>query len=168
MTAASADLVALSQNFAAASGQPFAQAASALVSSFASQIAQMAQSMAPVKTGALRESIQIQQSGPLSATIGPQKIYGSYQEFGTATRGEFGGSAYTIRPKKPGGMLVFTIDGKKIVTRQVTHPGIRPHPYMRPAFERVVTPFGQSLAELGGSYVKYGPNAPQALGGKAA
>jgi hypothetical protein len=35
---------------------------------------------------------------------------------------------------------------------------------MRPAFERVVTPFGQSLAELGGSYVVYGPNAPKSLG----
>jgi HK97 gp10 family phage protein len=128
----------------------------------------MAQSMAPVKTGALRNSVSIQQSSALSATIGPNVGYGAYQEFGTASRGEFGGSAYTIRPKNPNGWLVFTIDGKKIVTKKVTHPGVRPHPYMRPAFERVITPFGQSLAELAGSYVKYGPNAPTSLQGSAA
>lgn len=164
MSVAYGDLTQLSANFAAASGQPFYQAAQQLVDSYAVQIQALAMSLAPVKTGALRDSITISKPDALSAVIGPTRPYGLYQEMGTASRGEFGGAPYVIRPKKPGGYLVFTVNGKKVITRKVTHPGIPPHPYMRPAFERMLTPFGQSLAELGGSYVVYGPNAPASLG----
>jgi HK97 gp10 family phage protein len=165
MTVAYADLTGLSQNFARASGQPFAQAAARLVSSYGHQVAALAQSFAPVRSGALKNSITVHFPSPLTAIIGPAESihYAAYQEFGTRTRGEFGGSAYEIRPKKPGGVLVFYVNGTKVVTRRVkAHPGVPPHPYLRPAFERIVTPFGRSLAELGGSYVLYGPNAPAA------
>lgn len=166
--AAYADLTQLSQNFAAASGQSFYASAHKLVNSYAQQIASTAQAYAPVRTGALRDSISVKHLSGLTAVIGPNVPYGTYQEFGTGTRGEFGGSVYIIKPRSPGGVLVFNVNGKRVVAREVHHPGIRPHPYMRPAFERVVTPFGQSLAELGGSYVKYGPHAPMSLGGAAA
>jgi HK97 gp10 family phage protein len=156
-----ADLSGLAENFARASGQDFRTAASDLVNSYAVQTASLAQSFAPVKSGTLRDAISIQRPDPLTAIIGPQHVdYAGYQEFGTRTRGEFGGAAYTIRPKKPGGMLKFTVNGRTVYARVVQHPGIPPHPYMRPAFERIVTPFGQSLAQLGASYVKYGQYAP--------
>jgi HK97 gp10 family phage protein len=161
MSVAYADLSGLAENFARASGQSFAAAAADLVNSYAAQTAALAQSYAPVDTGALRDAITISRPSPLTAVIGPARIpYAVYQEFGTASRGEFGGSVYTIRPKKPGGVLVFTVNGRTVYAKEVKHPGIPPHPYMRPAFERIVTPFGQSLAELGGSYVKYGQYAP--------
>lgn len=165
MTVAYADLTGLSANFAAASGQSFAHAAAELVTSYGQQVCQTAQSLAPIKTGALKESITVQHPSPLTAVIGPARSihYAAYQEFGTRTRGEFGGAAYEITPKKPGGVLAFRVGGKLVITKKVRqHPGIPPHPYLRPAFERVVTPFGRSLAELGSSYVIYGPNAPAA------
>jgi phage gpG-like protein len=117
--------------------------------------------MAPVKTGRLRETITAHKTGPLTAVIGPQVPYGAYQEFGTATRGEFGGSVYEIRPKRPGGWLRFEVDGKVVFAKVVHHPGIAPRPYMRPALERIITPFGQSLAELGGTFIVYGPHQPE-------
>ena len=161
MSVAYADLTGLAENFRRASGQSFQAAAASLVNSYATQVAALAQSYAPVDTGALKDAITISRPTPLTAVIGPQNIkYAVYQEFGTATRGEFGGSMYEIRPKKPGGMLKFQVNGKTVYARVVKHPGIPPHPYMRPAFERIVTPFGESLAELGGSYVKYGQYAP--------
>ena len=161
MPAAYAELSGLADNFAHASGQSFRAAAAELVDSYAIQTASLAQSFAPVKTGDLRDSITVSRPSPLTAIIGPHVDYGPYQEFGTRTRGEFGGPpAYDIHPKKPGGMLKFQVGGKTVYARVVHHPGVRPHPYMRPAFERIVTPFGQSLAQLGGSYVKYGKYAP--------
>lgn len=163
MSVAYADLSGLSANFARASKQSFQQAASELVGSYAQQVASIAASMAPIKTGALKDSITVSHPSALTAVIGPAARigYARYQEFGTGTRGEFGGPAYKIEPKHPGGVLVFYINGKKIVTKKIkAHPGVPPHPFMRPAFERIVTPFGQSLAELGKSYVLYGPNAP--------
>lgn len=165
MSVAYADLTGLANNFAVASGQSFAAAAGELVGSYAAQVASIAQSLAPVKSGALKDSITVHRPSALSAVIGPATDihYAAYQEFGTRTRGEFGGSAYTIEPKRPGGVLVFYVNGHKVITKRVRqHPGIPPHPFMRPAFERIVTPFGQSLAELGSSYVLYGPNAPAA------
>ena len=103
------DLSGLAENFARASGQDFRAAAASLVDSYATQTASLAQSFAPVKTGALKDAITIQRPDPLTAIIGPTRVsYAIYQEFGTASRGEFGGSVYEIRPKKPGGMLKFT------------------------------------------------------------
>lgn len=163
MSVAYADVSGLAENFAAASGQSFRVAAEKLVDGYAQQCAALAASFAPVKTGALKDSITVSKRGQLTAIIGPDEPYETYQEFGTATRGEFGGPMYTIVPKKPGGVLVFQINGQTVFAKMVKHPGIPPHPYMRPAFERIITPFGQSLAQLGGSYVKYGPNAPAAV-----
>lgn len=163
MSVAYADLSGLSANFAAASGQSFTTAAAELVTSYGNQIAAMAQSYAPVRTGALKDSITVSHPSALSAVIGPARSihYAAYQEFGTRTRGEFGGPAYSIEARRPGGVLVFYVNGRKVITKKVrSHPGIPPHPYLRPAFERVVTPFGRSLAELGKSYVIYGPHAP--------
>jgi HK97 gp10 family phage protein len=160
MTAAFADLTNLSARFGAASGQSFATAAEKLVHSYGQQIAQVAQTMAPVRTGALRDSITVSYPAALTAVIGPHQPYAAYMEYGTASRGEFGGAVYTIRPKKPGGVLVFKVGGRTVYAKMVKHPGVPPHPYMRPAFERVITPFGQALGELGSSYVNYGPNQP--------
>jgi len=163
MSVAYADLTGLANNFAAASGQSFTAAAGELVGAYAAQVASVSQSMAPIKTGALKDSITVHRPSALTAVIGAATSlhYAAYQEFGTRTRGEFGGAAYEIVPRKPGGVLVFTVNGRKVFARKIRqHPGIPPHPFMRPSFERIVTPFGQSLAQLGKSYVIYGPHAP--------
>ena len=42
----------------------------------------LAKALAPVKTGALRDSIDVAQAGPLSCVIFDGVPYGKYQEFG--------------------------------------------------------------------------------------
>lgn len=37
---------------------------------------------------------------------------------------------HLIRPRKKGGVLVFTTHGKKVFTRLVKHPGTKPNPFM--------------------------------------
>lgn len=37
---------------------------------------------------------------------------------------------HLIRPRKKGGVLVFTTHGKKVFTRLVHHPGTKPNPFM--------------------------------------
>ena len=45
---------------------------------------------------------------------------------------------HTIRPKKAGGVLVFrTLDGRRIVTNRVQHPGARPNPFVARAARRI-------------------------------
>jgi len=50
---------------------------------------------------------------------------------------EKGSKPHVIRPRKPDGFLVFTINGKKIVTKQVKHPGTSAQHILRDA-ERLV------------------------------
>jgi HK97 gp10 family phage protein len=113
------------------------RAAQQIIQGTAEKVQAEAQSLAPIKSGALRNSITVRYVGALSAVIGPQVNYGVYQEFGTGTRGEFPTASYTITPKK-GQYLSFNVNGKKVVTRKVTHPGIPARPYMRPALANVL------------------------------
>lgn len=46
---------------------------------------------------------------------------------------EHGSRPHVIRPRDPNGFLMFTINGKKIVTREVHHPGTRPRHILRDA-----------------------------------
>jgi HK97 gp10 family phage protein len=95
----------------------------------------------PVRSGNLRRSLRIE-VGADKVTIGPdaeQAPYGGYVEFGTR--------AHDIVPRKPGGVLVFTVGGTKVFTRKVRHPGTRPQPYVVPAFEAWVDSLGTMAAE---------------------
>ena len=95
----------------------------------------------PVKTGTLRNSLQVRVEND-RVTIGPDPMmapYAGYVEFGT--------KPHEIRPKKPGGVLVFTINGTKVFTKLVHHPGTQPHPYVQPAFQAWVDSLGTMAAE---------------------
>lgn len=155
--AATADLTSLINNLQE-SPKIVETRAKELVKSTAEKVSQIARTKAPIRTGALRDSINIKYDGDLSATIGPSVDYGVYQEFGTASRGEFGGQPYTILPKK-GKYLVFTINGKKIFAKKVTHPGVKPKYYMRGSFETVLKPFIDELTEIGALSIVKGKNA---------
>jgi HK97 gp10 family phage protein len=158
--AASADLAALAADLSAASGQPMMTTASQIIQQAAQRVQAEAQTRAPVKTGRLKSSIAIRYIGPLTAIVGPNVDYAAYQEFGTGTRGEFPGPIYEIKPKKPGGVLVFKVGGKTVWARKVRHPGIKARPYMRPAFETVLgTDLLKRLADAGQAAILKGPNA---------
>ena len=124
---------------------------------YGAKIEALAKAKAPHKTGALKSSITHHASQD-SLVISAGASYAMYQEFGTASRGEFNGSPYEIRPKK-GKYLVFYVNGKRVVTKKVTHPGIPARPYLRPA---VMEGFGElfdKLAERGQAMILKGPNS---------
>jgi HK97 gp10 family phage protein len=158
MPAASADLYKLAERLSFASHEGINQAASEVVRTYAERIKTTAQSLAPIKTGALQHSIAIGYEGELKATIGPHVTYGVYQEFGTGTRGEFPTGPYQIKPKK-GKYLTFKINGQWVRVKMVNHPGIPAHPYMRPAVQQVLSDFADELAQAGALQITKGPNA---------
>ena len=160
--AATADLTTLLKNLQGAPAET-QKLMYDLVDKTASKVMQIARSKAPVRTGALRESINVKKPKPNIAVIGPDVEYGVYQEFGTASMGEFGGKPYEILPKK-GKYLVFTIDGKKIFAKKVVHPGVKAKYYMRGALETVLKPFVDELAEIGAVSIVKGKNAKMSLG----
>ena len=102
----------------------------------------------PVRSGNLRSSLGVQvQSNKV--IIGPnekQAPYAGYVEFGTRP--------HEIRPKKEGGVLVFNVGGRKVVTRKVNHPGTKPHPYVAPAFQAWVDSLGTMAAEANVKVIK--------------
>jgi HK97 gp10 family phage protein len=127
-----------------------------ILTEFGEKIVSNARGFAPAKTGKLRDSISYRvERNTLS--VGPHVPYGTYQEFGTASRGEFGGEPYVILPKK-GKYLTFKVDGKWVSTRQVVHPGIKAHPYMRPAVMKTLGGLADALAEKGQMMIVKGPN----------
>jgi HK97 gp10 family phage protein len=98
----------------------------------------------PEKTGALKKSVKIRfdrkslKRGYVNGylTAGDKQAYYAHMiEFGTASfytgKGSSVGRPYTIVSKKKGGSLVF--GGQSY--RSVTHKGIRPRPFMRPAVD---------------------------------
>lgn len=91
----------------------------------------------PVKTGRLRQSIQIRVRSH-DVVVGPDTEYAGFVEFGTAP--------HEIRPKR-GKALVFYMGGRKVVVSKVNHPGTRAKPFVRPAFEAWVDSLGGLVAE---------------------
>jgi hypothetical protein len=79
-------------------------------------------------------------------------------EFGTATRrspeAPYGGgtsSNYLIKPIQRGDSstleaLHWGPEGGGVFAAQVMHPGIRPHPFVRPALNKIMQQFGKDLA----------------------
>jgi HK97 gp10 family phage protein len=152
MTAAFADLSRIANNLAYASGEGSQKVASKVIHDYAERLRAEAQTMAPVKTGTLRDSITIHYDGPLKATIGPEVVYGSFQEFGTK-------GPYEIKPKKSSGVLVFQAGGKTVYARRVMHPGVKAHPYMRPALEKILGEEAKQMAKDGALVIAKGKGA---------
>lgn len=44
--------------------------------------------LCPVKTGELRNSIKVQKTAPLTVSVGTNKVYAPYVEYGTGTAGD--------------------------------------------------------------------------------
>lgn len=103
------------------------------------------ESRVPVKTGKLRTSLSIRIETN-KVIIGPHTSYDAAVEFGS--------KPHVIVPKKPGGVLVFTVGGTKVFTRKVRHPGTRAQPYVRPAFQAWVDSLGTMAAEANVKVIK--------------
>ena len=96
---------------------------------------------APYKWGALKASINFRKIGVLSYRVEDGVHYGIHQEFGVK-------HSWTIkvRDKK-----VLT-DGKDFFGKQVTHPRLKAHPFMRAAFKKneklIIRNIKKALREL--------------------
>ena len=95
---------------------------------------------APAKTRYLRKSIQIKidgRGGQVIAKIGPSsKAY-------WARFIEYGASPHAIRIKRK----QILSDGTNVFGREVAHPGVRPKPFIRPAFDTKVEEAKQAIAD---------------------
>ena len=121
------------------------------------EIVELAKQKAPVDTGKLRDSITHEVSeGRLTISVGAQ--YGMFQEFGTASRGEFPGQPYKIRPKN-GKYLKFKVGKRTVYAKEVTHPGVYPQPYLRPAVLDSLGDLFGKLAERGQAQILKGPRS---------
>lgn len=124
-----------------------------------SRMVEEAKKRAPRKSGKLAQSINYQVKNGNQLIVGSDLEYAMFQEFGTASRGEFPGQPYKIRPKKAGGKLVFKIGDKTIRTREVTHPGVPARPYIRTAALEVMEPMLEKLSERSQAFIVKGPKA---------
>jgi HK97 gp10 family phage protein len=113
-----------------------------------------AEAHVPVKTGALRKSMRIsfarksQRYGWLRAHLkagNKEAWYAHLIEYGTASyysgTGKTVGGPYDIRASK-GKSLFFA----GIFSQVITHPGIRPQPFMRPALDKAAAPALDAVA----------------------
>ncbi len=136
-----------------------AQITENILEDIGSRIQESARMKAPVKTGELRNSIVYQVENGNTLIIDSDKEYATYQEFGTGGRGEFPGKPYKIYPRNKGGRLVFKVGSKTVSAKSVTHPGVRPHPFLRPAAMEVMGPLLEKLADRGQALIVKGPDS---------
>lgn len=86
-------------------------------------IAEDARDMAPIDTGRLSSSIRVVRRGTYTWWVTVGTDYWSYMEYGTR-------SNYIIRPRLKKALWW---RGLASPVSEVTHPGLRPRPFMRPA-----------------------------------
>lgn len=152
----------------------FHKRATELVTSSAFAIEKAAKRLAPVKDNFLKPSIHTDLDvGPdeIRARVGTDVEHAHYVEYGTGLHGPKG-RAYEIKPKtkkalafaaqagtelatgralfrsRKGGLQRSRTGAQRVVVRKVIHPGIRPQPYMGPAFDHYVPQFRRDLSQL--------------------
>jgi hypothetical protein len=100
---------------------------------FVDRVAAEARRLAPVRTGALRGSINadsVHVTGPWSVTGGVSV------RVGYAAPVHEGARPHVIRPRH-GSFLRFEIGNRVVFARRVNHPGNRPNPFLRDAAHAV-------------------------------
>lgn len=113
-------------------------------------VAQRAQAKAPRLTGRLKRSLHEGQpyangKAHWAIDVGTNVEYAHAQEFGSGTKAEGGGKPITIKAKKAQALAFEWPNAPPEVQaaqartfplvffRSVQHPGVAPHPYLRPA-----------------------------------
>jgi HK97 gp10 family phage protein len=105
----------------------------------ANEIKDGAKAGVPVKTGNLRKSLGVTTGSKGGVVTAKLKARGKLAPYATLV--EFGTRPHKIKPKKKGGLTV----GGNIVA-EVDHPGARPRPFMRPAFDSKAAPAVAAVA----------------------
>jgi HK97 gp10 family phage protein len=104
------------------------------VAGLVTRVTALAKLYAPVRTGKLRASIigATAKSGPLAieGLVGSTSDYAAYVHEGTRP--------HTIRPANGKAFMVIMINGRRVYTNAVHHPGTKPNPFLRRAMEEVL------------------------------
>jgi hypothetical protein len=94
----------------------------------------LAKARAGVKTGALKRSIKMKRDrsrpGEYAVLVGSDVRHALVHHQGKR--------ASIITPRSPGGVLVFKVDGRKVVTTRVRHPRIKANRYLVEALKIAV------------------------------
>lgn len=111
-------------------------------------IADEAKINVPIQDGDLRRSIRVSSNAKRGRVEAKAKAGGKKAWYAAIV--EFGAAPHIIKGKG-GKMLKFTgRDGRKVEIAQVSHPGFKPRPYLRPALDAKAK---QSIVEVG-NYIK--------------
>ena len=140
---ASADITKLANALRQSGQQADATSMDVLVNSANYMKGEM-EARVPVRTGRLRQSIQIRVRGD-KVYIGPETEYDAFIEFGTRP--------HEIRAKK-GKALAFKSGGQTVIVKKVNHPGTKAQPYVRPAFEAWRSRLGEDVAKASVKVIK--------------
>ena len=96
------------------------------------------QILVPVDKGLLRASGQMNPGRDRGAMVVGGVVYTA--EYAAAVHE--GRRALTIRPRRPGGRLKFTVDGRTVYAREVHQPARAGRPYLAQALREVAPPEG--------------------------
>jgi hypothetical protein len=104
--------------------------ARALVGHTAQRALDILRQRVPVRTGKLRDSLQIRREGELSAFVGTDLPYARFLTEGTRP--------HRIVPRQAQA-LRFEAEGAIVFARAVQHPGTRPVPFVEEATQELIT-----------------------------
>jgi hypothetical protein len=145
------DLLEFAQTLESAGSSTAEDVTTAVIHSMGEEVAKLAYQYAPKDTYQLANSIEVRK-GPREARVVATAPHAAYVEFGTWSHNVISpkSGTYTIRPKKPGGVLRFTgKDGRTVFTKKVEHPGVKAQPFLGPANSEVLDRFVGTLANVG-------------------
>ena len=111
-----------------------------LVNQFAEPVVREMRADAPVRSGALRDSIRFTHPERLKVVIGSFGV--SYAKFVAE-----GTKAHEIRPKNASA-LAFKVGGKMVYAKVVRHPGTKANPFMSEAADKVAKRVLPNLAGI--------------------
>lgn len=151
MTVYQSDLTEFIEDLAVASSTTAEQVAAQVTHSMGARVAELARRYAPRDTGELAASVA-HYTGPNYSSVKAEAPHAAYVEFGTWSHNILAPKTgtYTIRPKRPGGVLRFRgRDGNIVFTKKVEHPGIKAQPFMARAHQEVLDDFTQGIGNVG-------------------
>lgn len=116
----------------------------------AEEVATLARELAPVDTGELVRSIEVVHEQGHSMVIATAD-HAVFVEFGTWSHNVFAPrpGTYEIRPVRASALKFTAKDGREVFSQVVHHPGVRPQPFLNPAYAIVLDDYTEAMANMG-------------------